>query len=62
MWVLNKIKRGLEARDGARGMDLYIMQEYLNMKQFSNVTIQTTLCTKTKFFVVVVPRQSSPDS
>lgn len=61
MLVLNKIKRGLEARDGARGMDLYIMQEYLNMKQFSNVTIQTTLCTKTKLFVVV-PRQSSPDS
>ena len=35
-------QEGLEVRDGARGVDLYIMQENLNMKQFSNVTIQTT--------------------
>lgn len=37
------------------------MQEYLNTKQFSIVTIQTILCTKTvKYFFV--PRQSSPES
>lgn len=61
MGGLNKIKRGLEVRDGVRGMDLYIMQENMNIKQFSNVTILTILCTKTvKFFFVL--RQSSPDS